>query len=519
MTTAKKLRVLLVEASPDDAAHTLAKLEQSGYAVEHLPVNNAAAMESALAGHGQAGGMWDVVLCSYDSSGFCGLAALQMMQSKGIDIPFLFLSHDLRDENIIRTMQAGADDYIFKGSLNRLAPAIEHNLRAARIRREHRAAQIALLENQTRLHAFIADLPGMAYQVLLKNDGGVSFPYVSEGSYAVLGINPQDLEKNPALFLDMLHPDDRASYAQTMDVSARQCSFWNWEGRIQIPPGNEIKWINLRCSPRAVPAGMLWEGIMFNITQSKLAEIEVNRSQEQLRELSSHIHDVREQERLSIAREVHDDLGSTLTAIKLEIAWLGGRLNTAKPELAAKAKSIENLVDKCTSAANNISRTLRPSVLDTFGIVAAIEMEAGEFERRTGIACELKHDDEGVVLAPDVAIALFRIFQESLNNITKHTRANKVKVGIINRAEFVGLTVSDNGCGCTEADRRKPHSFGLRGIQERVAHFGGDLRISSAHGQGTTISVGIPRPQDQAQGGILAATDSAITLACHGAQR
>ncbi|MBI4938539.1 MAG: PAS domain-containing protein [Nitrosomonadales bacterium] len=516
----KKLRVLLVETSPDDAAHTLAKLKESGYAVVQLRVDNASDMRAALAGNDRGEEGWDAVLCSYDPDGFCGLEALNLVQSLEIDIPFVFLSHDLREETIIHTMQAGADDYIFKGSLNRLAPSIEHNLRAARIRREHRTAQLALLENQTRLHAFIADLPGMAYQVLLGPDGGMSFPYVSEGSHAVLGLSPQDLEKCPALFLDMLHPDDRASYAQTMDTSARQLSFWNWEGRIRILPDNETKWINLRCSPRTVQPGILWEGIMFNITQSKLAEIEVNRSQEQLRELSSHIHDVREQERLAIAREVHDDLGSTLTAIKLDIAWLGGRLKSVNPKLAAKARNIENLVDKCTVAATNISRTLRPSVLDAFGIVAAVEMEANEFEQRTGIACTLKHSDEGAAPAPDVAIALFRIFQESLTNITKHSRASKVAVEVTNRAECINLTVSDNGCGCTEADRSKPHSFGLRGIRERVAHFGGDVRIFSAPGKGTTIAVCIPHQRrSEPDGGVQAPVCATLEDACSGAER
>lgn len=518
--TIKKLRILLAETSPDDAAHTLAKLKESGYAVECLRVDNIPDMRAALAGSTRDEERWDAVLCSYGSSGFSGMEALRLAQAGEMDIPFLFLSHDLREETIIHTMQAGADDYIFKGSLNRLAPSIEHNLRAARIRREHRKAQLALLENQTRLHAFIADLPGMAYQVLLGRDGGISFPYVSEGSQAVLGLRSQDLEKAPALFLDMLHPDDHVSYAQTMDASARQLSFWNWEGRIRVLPGNEIKWINLRCSPRQVGQGIQWEGIMFNITQSKLAEIEVNRSQEQLRELSSHIHDVREQERLAIAREVHDDLGSTLTAIKLDIAWLGGRLKTVSHELADKARNIENLVDKCTEAATNISRTLRPSVLDTFGIVAAIEMEANEFEQRTGIACVLKHTDEGAAPAPDVAIALFRIFQESLANITKHSSASKIAVGIANSSECINLTVSDNGCGCTEADRSKPNSFGLRGIRERVVHFGGDVRICSVLGQGTTIAVCVPHqrrvtPDD----GAHAAACAALAEACGGAPR
>ncbi len=487
--TAKKLRVLLVESSPDDARHTLTKLRQSGYEVEHQQVDCASAMQAALIRGG-----WDVVLCSYNPPGICGLDAFKLMQAEGIDIPFVFLSHDMREETIIHAIQSGADDYIFKNRLNRLAPAIEHNLREARIRREHRQAQLSLQENQARLHAFC--------QLLLTPHSGSSFLYVSEGSQALLGLNPQDMEQDPHLFLSLLHPDDRASYDQSMRTSADNLSFWNWEGRIVMPQDGEIKWINLRFSPRKLDNGVVqWEGIMSNINQGQLEKVELKLSREQLRELSAHIQDAREQERLNIAREVHDDLGSTLTAIKLDIAWLGGRLAAEKPELAAKAMDIEGLVDKCAAAASNISRSLRPSVLDSFGIIAAIETELEEFGRRTGISCAFTHADEGATIAPDRAIALFRIFQEALANIAKHAQASQVKVAIYNRVACVNLIVSDNGRGFTETDRRKPRSFGLCGIQERVAHFGGEVQISSAPGQGVTVAVYIPRTPENAVAG------------------
>jgi two-component system, NarL family, sensor histidine kinase UhpB len=485
--TSKKLRILLVESSHADAEHTMNKLSCAGYQPDYRRVDSANDMEAALSGE-----RFDVVLCSYDPPGFGGLPALELLQNSGIDLPFLFLSHDLREETIIYTMRRGADDYIFKGSLNRLASAIEHNLRAARVRQEHRDAQLALLENQTRLHAFIAALPGMAYQLLLQAEGQITFPYVSEGCQALLGITPQNLTYNSSLFEALLHPDDFKSYHQSLHVSAESLSFWNWEGRILTMPDNEVKWINLRCSPRKTETGILWEGIIFNITHSKLAELEILRSKSQLRELSSHIQDVREQERIAIAREVHDDMGSTLTAIKLDIAWLGGRL-ADKPALAEKAKNIEVLVDRCISAAGDISRSLRPSILDTFGIVAAIEMEAGEFEQRTGISCLFEHAPLIEDIPPDISIALFRIFQETLANITKHAQANEVMVLMHDRDGIIELKVADNGRGFTEADRAKPRSFGLRGIRERVEYFGGRVKIESTPGQGTQIGVYIPR--------------------------
>ncbi len=498
----KKLRVLLVGVPPDEAVRVLACLKEAGYMVEHQQAGDVSGVENVLPKSGRSGGAWDVILCNSALSWPENPEMPHLIQkTHEMGAPFLLFG-ELREENIVQAIKAGADDYISPSGLPRLATSIEQSLRAVRSQHKHCQAQPDLPESEVRLNAFVADLPGMAYQVLRKPDGSASFPYVSEGSHAVLGLYPQELEKDSALFLDILYPDDRPSYIQTMEISASQLSFWNWEGRIRIPPGNEIKWINLRCSPRKTESGILWEGIMLNITQSKLAEIELSRSQEQLRELSSHIHDVREHERLAIAREVHDNLGSTLTAIKLDIAWLGGHLLTVNPELAYRAKNIENLVDKCAVAATNISRTLRPSVLDEFGIVAAIEVEAGEFQQRTGIVCTVGHNEEGAVPAPDVAIALFRIFQESLNNITKHARASNATVDVINRPECINLVVSDNGCGCTDADRHKPHSFGLRGIQERIAHFGGEVRIVSTPGRGTTVAVCVPHQRQQtAEGG------------------
>ena len=361
------------------------------------------------------------------------------------------------------------------------------------MRREHNEAQIALQSYQARLHSFISNLPGMAFQLHLDSNGVLSFPYVSEGGRSLLGFEPINLKQNSVLFQNILYPNDRASFHQSMRVSADKLSLWNWEGRIVMAQNGKIKWVNMRCTPRKLDNGdVLWEGIMTNISQSKFAGIGLKQSQEQLRELSSHIQDAREQERLHIARDIHDDMGGTLTAIKIDTVWLIERLHDNNPELLAKAKGIESLVDRCMKSANNILRSLRPSVLDSFGIIAAIEMEAEEFEKRTGISCPINQVDEGSEISPDASIALFRIFQETLTNIMKHAKASEVTVDIANRREGVDLVISDNGCGLKEVDRQKPRSFGLRGIQERVAHFNGKVLISSKPGKGTKVEVHIP---------------------------
>ena len=345
-----------------------------------------------------------------------------------------------------------------------------------------------------RLDNFIANLPCMAFQLVLDRDNQFSFSYIGEGSQALLGIEPDALAYDINLFLKLIHPEDSAAFTQSMLNSAHNLSFWSWEGRVTLADG-ELKWLTLGSSPQTREDGKVeWEGLVVNVTQTKLDELELVRSQQQLREFSSHIQDAKEQERLRIAREVHDEIGGLLTAIKMDLAWMKERLPKTKKVLTDKATTIENLVDKAMTAARNLAHSLRPGYLDSFGIVAAIEMEACEFEQRTGIKCLLTHNDEEMELDlhPDVSIAIFRIFQESLTNIMKHAQATEVRILIQNSPQNIELTISDNGKGFSHDARMKPRSFGLRGIQERVAHFGGEVSFTSAPGQGTTVSVTVP---------------------------
>jgi len=358
-----------------------------------------------------------------------------------------------------------------------------------------------------RLDNFIANLPCMAFQLLLDQNETFGFSYIGEGSQALLGIEPLDLAADIDRFLSLIHAEDRPSFTESMLLSAKNLTFWSWEGRVTLA-GGELKWLTLGSSPQKREDGKVeWEGLVVNVTQTKLDELELVRSQQQLREFSSHIQDAKEQERLRIAREVHDEIGGLLTAIKMDLAWLKERLPKTKKLLTDKTTTIENMVDKAMTAARNLAHSLRPGYLDSFGIVAAIEMEACEFEQRTGIKCLLTHNDEEmeIDLHPDVSIAMFRIFQESLTNIMKHAQASEVRILIQNCPDHIELTISDNGRGFSHDARLKPRSFGLRGIQERVAHFGGQVSFTSAPGQGTTVSVNVPHiPLDATPSDTLA---------------
>lgn len=343
------------------------------------------------------------------------------------------------------------------------------------------------------LHSFFANLPGMACQMHLDKNGALHFHYASAGCLALLGISPLEIELNAHLLLDMLHPDDRDTFYKSMQESVVQSTPWNWEGRIVLPPGGEIKWVNLRATHRETSShGTAWEGFMVNITQNKQAEIEIKQSRQRLRELSSHIENIKEEERTRIAREIHDEIGVLLTALKMDLSWLTQRLPGKTSALHEKAKTMSDLLDTAGTAANNLVHSLRPGFLDCFGIVAAIEIEAKEFTKRTGIPCKIIKSDESIDLPDEQSITLFRVFQETLNNIMKHAAARQVQMRMFKDEACVYLIVSDDGKGFDETSRNKPRSFGLRGIQERIGHLGGTVKITSVIGKGTQIAVCVP---------------------------
>lgn len=343
-----------------------------------------------------------------------------------------------------------------------------------------------------KLQGFIANLPGMACQIELQEGGRFGFPYVSEGCQPLLGISATDLQANASLFLGLIHAEDLPSLLESMKISAQTRCFWNWEGRITLPDG-ATKWVSLGATPQSMPNGLpRWEGILLDITQSKLGELEVKRAQQQLQELSSHIQDAKEQERLRIAREVHDEIGSLLTAIKIDFLWLSQRLPKDNQQLTEKAKTIEDLVNKVIISASNLAHSLRPGILDCFGLIAAIEIEAQEFSKRSGITCTITKSQDYIDLPETHSITLFRIFQEALNNILKHAKAKNVQVEIVKGEDHLELIIEDDGIGFGDDARQKPRSFGLRGIHERIEHLGGTVRISSAPGKGTHIAIFLP---------------------------
>ena len=355
----------------------------------------------------------------------------------------------------------------------------------------------ALRISEARFRAIVSNTPGLAFQFVLQPDGGVAFPYLSEGCQALLGIAADRLQGEPELFLSLILPEDRPSYLDAMNQSATDLKSWNWEGRIWVEQWNDTKWINLRATPRRLNGDAFgWEGIMTNINDSKLEQAEITRSHAQLAELSAHVERVKEKERTRIAREIHDDLGGNLTAIKMALALLTRRLPADDSVLLDKAAYVDSLVDRTIETVHRISGDLRPSILD-FGLVDAIAWQAKECEKQMGIPCVFMSNSDEVDLHLDQATALFRIFQEALTNIGKHAQATRIEVRLALGKNYVRLEIEDNGSGMSATDRLKPKSFGIRGMTERAAALGGNLSIEAAEQGGTIVAISVPLTENR----------------------
>jgi signal transduction histidine kinase len=224
------------------------------------------------------------------------------------------------------------------------------------------------------------------------------------------------------------------------------------------------------------------------------AEEQLRQSHEQLRSLSVYLQHVREEERIRIAREVHDELGQALTGLKLQLSWLGNRLPPKSKLLREKMKSISEQIDETIHTVRRIATELRPGVLDTAGLLAALEWQAQQFQKQTGIHCEVKSAVRETLWDQDLNTAFFRIFQETLTNIIRHAKASRVEVRFVEAGNFLVLMVKDDGRGISEAEINNTKSIGLLGMRERAALLGGEVRMRGVPGRGTTVTVRIPRP-------------------------
>ena len=221
------------------------------------------------------------------------------------------------------------------------------------------------------------------------------------------------------------------------------------------------------------------------------AMAELARSERRLAELAEHLQTSIEQERASIAREIHDDIGGALTAVRFDVAWIGR--HSTDPAMQEHAHSAADMLQHAIGASQRIMMNLRPPILEQ-GLVAAVQWLAAGFERRTGVPTRVQSSSDSIDTPADIQLVAYRTAQEALTNISKHAQPSKVDIELSDKEGVLTLEVADNGRGIAPEMRDKPKAFGLKGLQERARTVGGWLDISSRPGQGTSVILSIPLP-------------------------
>lgn len=360
--------------------------------------------------------------------------------------------------------------------------------------KRQREAAAALRESEARLRQLSSQLPIALFQYRGGEGGG--FRYVSEGIRRLLPHAAAEIEADPQRFFAAIHPGDLDALAW-LRAEAPTASEFEWTGR--CGGGESPRWVQIRATAEIGADGRaLFSGAMIDVTQLKGAQQALEQSRAELRALAAHREARVEQERLRLAREFHDELGQTLTAARMQLQLLGSQL---EGEPRQRARDVEVLIGEAYRSVKTIASDLRPAALN-MGLTAAVEWLAGRLLTPAGIGCRVDFSTDADGLAEEQAIVLFRIVQESLNNIVRHAGAGQVGLEFDIDGGTASLRVRDDGRGFDPESVDRGAHFGLLGIAERAQALGGRLRVESRPGHGSCLRVDFtiahPTPEEPA---------------------
>ncbi len=328
----------------------------------------------------------------------------------------------------------------------------------------------------------------------------------SDGMEKLFGYTKAEAGSSLDFWTERLHPDERdnvvAGFHRAIDGSA---SFWADEYRFRCRDGHYAYVLDRGFLVRdADGRAVRMVGGMTDITRRKEAEQRLERSRRQLRALSARLESLREEERTRIAREIHDELGQLLTALKMDLRWMekklaSGENNPALNPVLDKLVEAGGLADTTIAAVQKISSELRPGTLDNLGLAASLQYEAGRFQERTSIMCHVTVPEPPPDLSLDAATTVFRIFQEALTNVARHAEAKEVRCDFLAEGDQIVLRVEDNGKGISPEALANPKSLGLLGMQERAGVLGGEVKVEPGRARGTRVTLRLPHGADNTQ--------------------
>jgi PAS domain S-box-containing protein len=320
----------------------------------------------------------------------------------------------------------------------------------------------------------------------------------NERMFEMYGLTKNSFEGNYGAWQKCLHPDDVEHCDHEIQLALQGVKDYDTEFRI-ITPENIVK--NIKAFGHVVrdesgnPVRMT--GVNYDITAAKKSEEALNDSREQLAKFAAHLQNIREEERVLLAREIHDELGQILTAIKIDMGLLKQKIAkgielTTTQELLLQLDHLFSLVDKTIKTTRKIMTELRPEVLDALGFIEAVRSSSYEFQERHNILCTVESNINKIDLNSQQSVALFRIFQEALSNVARHSHAKQVKINLEHTDQKLVLKITDNGIGLDDQHKKKVDSYGIIGMRERVFLLDGQLDISGKSGVGTTVKIEIP---------------------------
>jgi PAS domain S-box-containing protein len=315
----------------------------------------------------------------------------------------------------------------------------------------------------------------------------------SDELYRIYGLRPEEFAGTFEAFLTRVHPEARERVRAQIARAIADGQPFQIEERIVRPDGTE-RILESRGEPVRDAGGrtLALVGTCWDVTEWREAAGRLRQSRQELRALAARLNELREQERTALARDVHDQLAQTLTALLFDIGWLARRLPEDDVTLAAKVRQMETLVAATFANVQRIVAELRPAVLDDLGLVAAVEWQTEELRSRTGIEVAIDLPAAELRIEQEDATQVFRVLQEALTNVARHAHATRVEVSLRDAGTDLVLEVRDNGRGISPPDLASGRSVGLIGMRERALERGGEVRITGMAGQGTTVRLSIP---------------------------
>ncbi len=353
------------------------------------------------------------------------------------------------------------------------------------------ASVLIVDDNAAKLQALVAVISGMGLDVTTASSGHEALRLLLKQDFALILLDVKMPVMDGFETATLIHGRPRSAHTPIIFITAEASSD---SDRFYGYTLGAVDYIFSPIVPEILCAKVrVFVNLFYLQRKLILQTTELQHSKQMLRQLASHQEHIKEEERKRIAREIHDELGQNLLALRIDASMLHARTGTMHPKLYEKASYALSQIDATIKSVRGIINDLRPPVLD-LGLLAAIEWQKEEFRRRANIICDLIVRDEHFDhdLDEKIATALFRILQESLTNVIRHAQATQVKIDLNRDSTSLYMKISDNGVGIPRSVRKKSNAFGLAGIRERISMLGGELKITTAEGKGTILAISIP---------------------------